>query len=437
MATKNKKPVHPAVKAVKALHRHAKDHFIPHEGNNHVPHVLKHRVLLGYSIALVLLKAVVISTSLILPAASVYSGAITKPNIIELTNQARQAQGLLALKTNTRLASAAQAKAEDMLEKQYFAHTSPEGTTPWYWIKKAGYSYSISGENLAIHYNSAEGALAGWLASASHRSNIMNTKFTETGVGITEGMFEGYPSVIVVQMFGRPATTNTVEEPKTTASPTVANSIQPNTTSTPNSDDIKVPTLPTSETEANPDTPPDEQITGPNTSTAPKIDDSSIKVVPNTTGYSIQLSIANASSVIAQAGGEQLDMTQSQDGKTWRADITIDQKTAAPEGEKVNVAAWNGTGQKTGGTVALIAPAASAQELYAFASPNTEAPYRLFGVIPLEGLGDQTRQIYLLTMIFLVGCLLISILVKVHIQKPTVIFHTVVVIGLSALLFRL
>jgi hypothetical protein len=90
---KKTKAAHPLVRAGRVLRRQAKDHLIPHAGNGHVPHVLKHRALLGFGLALLSLKALVLSASLILPAQAVLSSAITAQNIVDLTNQTRRSFG--------------------------------------------------------------------------------------------------------------------------------------------------------------------------------------------------------------------------------------------------------------------------------------------------------------------------------------------------------
>ncbi len=102
------------------------------------------------------------------------------------------------------LAQAAQSKANDMLAKQYFAHNTPSGETPWTFIKAAGYSYVTAGENLAIDFTEAESIQSAWMNSPGHRANIMNKSFQEIGIGIAKGMYNGHQTTIVVQMFGTP-----------------------------------------------------------------------------------------------------------------------------------------------------------------------------------------------------------------------------------------
>ncbi len=104
--------------------------------------------------------------------------------IIELTNEARVTSGLAPLSVNAQLASSALGKSSDMLAKNYFAHTSPEGWGLAHWLKIAGYNYVAAGENLAKDAFVAEVAFKAWMASPLHRANILSDKFTETGVGI-------------------------------------------------------------------------------------------------------------------------------------------------------------------------------------------------------------------------------------------------------------
>jgi hypothetical protein len=194
--------------------RHLKDHFIPHEGNDHLPHVLHHRVLVLYSAFLVLVKISVLTLPLFLPYNQAQLLAITPSNIVTLTNQSRSDYGLAVLSENAKLTVAAQNKARDMMKKGYFAHYSPDGVSPWYWITQAGYDYSFAGENLAIRFSTAEGVSEAWLASPAHRANILSKDFSEIGVAVLTDNFgsEGV-ATLVVQMFGRPQSGATTPQP--------------------------------------------------------------------------------------------------------------------------------------------------------------------------------------------------------------------------------
>jgi hypothetical protein len=130
---------------------------------------------------------------------------ITPSKVIELVNQDRVSQGFQPLQVNDALTQAAQDKADNMMKDGYFAHTSPTGITPWYWIQKSGYDYRFAGENLAIHFTDAEGQEKAWMASIKHRDNILSPKYQDIGVAIGNTVQNGQTTIIAVQMFGLPS----------------------------------------------------------------------------------------------------------------------------------------------------------------------------------------------------------------------------------------
>lgn len=178
---------------------------IPHPANDYRPLALRHRSLLAVSFLLLTAKAVAIGVVGLMPAPAELS-TITEARILQLTNAERTHQGLSALTMNEQLNAAARQKASDMLEHDYFAHISPQGVTPWFWMHKAGYRYQVAGENLAIDFTEAEDVAAAWMASPTHRANIVHDDYTETGIGVLSGEFEGGTSIVVVHMFGLPQT---------------------------------------------------------------------------------------------------------------------------------------------------------------------------------------------------------------------------------------
>ena len=111
---------------------------------------------------------------------------------------------LVALKENALLNKAAFLKATDMMEKDYFSHTSPQGITPWYWFKKVGYDYKSAGENLGIGFVDSKELHEAWNNSPSHKANLVNANYREVGISFLEGNFQGGITTIVVQMFGTP-----------------------------------------------------------------------------------------------------------------------------------------------------------------------------------------------------------------------------------------
>lgn len=137
--------------------------------------------------------------------------------VVQLTNAERSDLSEVPLRRNSTLDEAARMKAEHMAKNEYFAHYAPDGTSPWYWFDQAGYSYAHAGENLAIHFTDSSEVVEAWMDSPTHRANIVSGKYTEIGVGTAKGMYEGYETVYVVQLFGAPAAAQVV---KTTPRPT-------------------------------------------------------------------------------------------------------------------------------------------------------------------------------------------------------------------------
>jgi len=183
---------------VEVLHHH----FIPHPGNNHLPHALHPKYLKVYAAILILVKVVLTALLFtVYPSYSVFSAKITD-DVISLTNQARQEIGAGVLKTNDLLTEAAQAKANDMIARGYFSHTSPDGDKPWVWLDKYEYPYVYAGENLAMSFSSAESVEQAFMDSPTHRKNILNPKYNEIGVAVAYGKMDGKETAVLVEFFG-------------------------------------------------------------------------------------------------------------------------------------------------------------------------------------------------------------------------------------------
>jgi uncharacterized protein YkwD len=126
------------------------------------------------------------------PASELSRGRI-RELIFCLHNERRAAHGLPALQYETRLQTAAQRHAADMVERRFFAHETPEGLGPEDRALNAGYptrQYS-SGENLAWGTGSEASPVEvvdGWMHSRGHRENILRDAFTHMGVGVTVGV---------------------------------------------------------------------------------------------------------------------------------------------------------------------------------------------------------------------------------------------------------
>lgn len=174
----------------------------PQATNNYRARIL-HPQLLAFLILLFFASGILMSyTRTNFPSVLGITANVSTDELLILTNQKRQENGLPPLSLNGQLNSAAQNKANDMLSKNYWAHIAPDGTTPWYFIKNSGYTYIYAGENLARGYNNANDVLNAWLASPTHRENIMSSKYNNVGFAVATGNLTGEDTVLVVEMFG-------------------------------------------------------------------------------------------------------------------------------------------------------------------------------------------------------------------------------------------
>jgi len=132
------------------------------------------------------------------------SSAISQSALLSDLNRDRRAHGLASLRLNTRLASAALNKGRDMVTADYWSHYSPSGKTPWQFIAASGYRYRAAGENLAYGFVSAADVDTAWMASPSHRANILGAKYRDVGFAVVHSSdFVGQgPQDIVVAEFG-------------------------------------------------------------------------------------------------------------------------------------------------------------------------------------------------------------------------------------------
>ena len=98
-------------------------------------------------------------------------------------NEIRVKYGLNTLSENWELSRVARYKSQDMRDKNYFSHTSPTYGSPFQMMKSFGISYRAAGENIAKGYRTPAAVVDGWMNSEGHRANILNSSFTQIGVG--------------------------------------------------------------------------------------------------------------------------------------------------------------------------------------------------------------------------------------------------------------
>lgn len=149
-----------------------------------------------------------------------YATNISTNGLLTATNEQRSKNGADSLRISSRLNAAAQSKAKDMADRNYWSHSTPDGKDPWVFIQQAGYEYKKAGENLAYGFSDNSATVAGWMNSATHRANLLDQAYSEVGFGFVNSpdfVGEG-PETIVVAMYGTPVgaeATAAVEEPQT------------------------------------------------------------------------------------------------------------------------------------------------------------------------------------------------------------------------------
>lgn len=193
----------------KLLHKHIalvsflKHFFVPHHGNNYKPHFFKEHIQL--SLLIVSLTVLILSfTSYLVLRTTAFGNNVVTSVLIDLTNETRKEYNLPPVSENIRLDQASFLKARDMDSHQYFAHTAPDGTEPWYWFSVVGYPFLYAGENLALNFTSSQDTQKAWLASKKHRDNILDPRYTDIGIAVVRGTKEIKPTLFIVQLFGTP-----------------------------------------------------------------------------------------------------------------------------------------------------------------------------------------------------------------------------------------
>lgn len=179
--------------------------FIPHKKKNKhkKAHLLSPKALCIYILIFILMQVVFTALRNVQPGVLGTTSAITRQQIIDLTNKERQKYGISDLKENSSLDKAAEDKAKNMFAENYWAHNSPAGNTPWVWIKNEGYDYLYAGENLARGYYSSNDVVKAWMDSKlGHKENLLGENYKEIGIAVEDGVLNGQKTTLVVQMFG-------------------------------------------------------------------------------------------------------------------------------------------------------------------------------------------------------------------------------------------
>lgn len=136
-----------------------------------------------------------------------YATNLSTTALLNSTNQQRGGVQVNNLQLNKALSEAAQAKADDMIKRNYWSHNTPDNQAPWVFIQSVGYSYLKAGENLAYGFTSSDQVVHAWMNSPSHRENMLDQNYTEVGFGFANGSDYNHagPETVVVAMYGKPA----------------------------------------------------------------------------------------------------------------------------------------------------------------------------------------------------------------------------------------
>ena len=188
-----------------AVRKTLKKYLIPHAGNKYHPHLLHTKHTLTTGVFFLLLKALLILVAVFIPAQAFVAPDVLAEQgakLAALTNAMRTEQHLPALQQSSMLIRSADFRAEDMNQKQYFSHVSPEGHHLEYFLKEAGYPYAEAGENLAMGFSDPESVMTAWMKSPEHYANLAGKDYQDVGIALVGGVYQGKPTVFVAQHFG-------------------------------------------------------------------------------------------------------------------------------------------------------------------------------------------------------------------------------------------
>jgi uncharacterized protein YkwD len=146
-------------------------------------------------------RILILLALLVVPAA--YAAEITPASVVAAMNEQRAQLGLRPLREEPRLDAAAADRMRDMEDLGYWSHESPDGRSPFLWLKVRHYTYRFAGENLANGFESMEQLITGWMESKGHRENILSPDYEDCGVAVIDGgTVKRLEGKSVVVMFG-------------------------------------------------------------------------------------------------------------------------------------------------------------------------------------------------------------------------------------------
>ena len=177
-------------------------YFYPHESNNYKARTLHTSAIVFYITLLLVFQLIPGFIKFTQPNVLGYATNITLNSVLDLVNRERTKNNLAPLSLSPQLTTAATQKAADMFTKNYWAHVSPTGVSPWQFITSSGYSYLYAGENLAKSFSSSEEVVAAWMNSPTHKANILKSEYSDIGLAVMNGSLNGEETTLVVQELG-------------------------------------------------------------------------------------------------------------------------------------------------------------------------------------------------------------------------------------------
>ena len=126
-----------------------------------------------------------------------------KQDIVDRTNALRKENGIAALTANDKLMQAAQVRADEMAASGAYSHTRPDGRkyTTVTGCKYVGENIQLIGEWQMSNTSLPAAAVDGWQNSTAHLKNMLNTRYGEIGIGLSQGTVMGEPYWYCVQLF--------------------------------------------------------------------------------------------------------------------------------------------------------------------------------------------------------------------------------------------
>jgi|GEM_PF-3529272 len=207
------------------------DYYVPHRGNHHKPKIFHTHSVHVITFSLLALKLALVLMIFSTTPVGAWLSPLVEVEMVNLTNVYRIGLGEQPLKRNSYLDQVAQARAQDMINQNYFSHYSPDGKKPWQWVDSKQYNYDRFGENLAADFITAKVVFDAFKLSPSHDKNVRNPAYQDIGIATVSGTLDGRETNIMVVFYAslkpviNPVAVITPIVPKTEPAKTVSKPI--------------------------------------------------------------------------------------------------------------------------------------------------------------------------------------------------------------------